>query len=447
MIMNRKNFLLLYCTAFLLLLGACRPNTQPSGKPVYMWFDCEANYERLSHPDSIQYYLEKVKSIGITDVVVDVKSIMGEVLYQSSYAPYMGEWKGVERSPDYDMLGHFIEKGKQLGLGVHASLNVFSGGHNFHQRGIIYDEHPEWQSQNYWIDSIIPISTMSWNYNGMLNPALPEVQEYQLNILKEFAGKYPELKGVVLDRVRYDGITSDFSDFSKKAFEQYAGLTVTNFPDDILYWEKNEQGEPQWKPGKHFNKWIEWRASVIYNFLKKARAEMKAVNPDLLFGDYTGSWYPLYYELGVNWASKNYNPAAEYDWATPEYKNYGYAELLDVYMSGLYFNEVTMEEVEKMNQAAMEKRSEAAMGKGREYWYSVEGSARLAKSVLQGAVPLTGSIYVEQYDKDPEQFKRAVSMALEQSDGLMIFDLVHLVKRNWWQELKQAIDATKDQQK
>ena len=70
----------------------------------YMWFDCEANYATLSHPDSIKFYLEKCKDLGFGNVVVDVKSIMGEVLYDSEIAPYMGDWEGVERPRDYDML-------------------------------------------------------------------------------------------------------------------------------------------------------------------------------------------------------------------------------------------------------------------------------------------------------------------------------------------------------
>ncbi len=437
----RNSHLFLYLFGLTFILGSCQnPEDNSQDKPVYMWFDCEANYERLSYPDSIQYYLEKVKAVGVTDVVVDVKSIMGETLFTSDYAHFMGEWKGVTRSEEYDVLGLFIEKGALLGLGVHASLNVFSGGHNFFDRGIIYEEHPDWQSQNYWDNQIIPISQMKWKYNGMLNPALPEVQDYQLNILKEVTQKYPRLKGVVLDRARYDGITSDFSDFSKHTFEAYSGIEVENFPNDIIYWEKDEAGKPVWKPGQHFNQWIEWRASVIYNFIKRARTEMKAINPDLLFGDYTGAWYPVYYELGVNWASHQYDPSLEYDWATPAYKNYGYAELLDVYMSGLYFTEVTIEEVEKMNEEAMKNRTEDAMGKGREYWYSVEGSARLANSVVMEAVPITGSLYVEQYAKDVEQFKRAVSMALNSTDGLMIFDIVHVINLGWWNELKEAIE-------
>ncbi|MDG5799161.1 alpha amylase family protein [Marinilabiliaceae bacterium ANBcel2] len=409
-------------------------------KEMFMWFDVEANFERLSYPDSIAYYLDKVKEAGFTDVVLDIKSITGEVTYQSDYAPYMKDWHGVERDVKYDLPRIFIDESKKRDLKVHASLNIFSGAHNFYERGIIYtDEYAHWQSQNYWEGEIIPISEMHWNYNGMLNPALPEAQQYQLAILQEVATKYSDFDGILLDRGRYDGITSDFSLESKKMFEEYSGITVNDFPDDILYWEESND-EYEWKRGQYFNKWIEWRAMVIHDFFRDARETIKNVNPDIGFGAYTGAWYPVYYELGVNWASKNYDPSQYYDWATEDYKNSGYAEMLDIYLSGLYFFEVTIAEVEAMNQEAMRTRGEAAMGEGRDYWYSVEGSAQLAKEVTKGVVPLTGTLYVDQYQQDSEQFERAVAMALRESDGLGIFDIVHIIDKDWWDVLKRGID-------
>lgn len=36
-----------------------------------------------------------------------------------------------------------------------------------------------------------------------------------------------------------------------------------------------------------------------------ARKEVKAANPKVSFGTYTGAWYPSYYEVGVNFASKS----------------------------------------------------------------------------------------------------------------------------------------------
>ena len=185
-----KKLLLIWLAAFAAV--SCAQEKQPP-KPLYMWFDCEANYATLSHPDSIRYYVSKIHDMGFTDVVVDVKSIMGETLYKSDIAPYMGEWEGVTRPENYDLLGYFIEEGHKLGMRVHGSLNVFAGGHNYFDRGIIYGDHADWQSQVYTEGKIVPISEIKSNYNGMLNPANPEVQEYELAILKEFAGKYPEI--------------------------------------------------------------------------------------------------------------------------------------------------------------------------------------------------------------------------------------------------------------
>ena len=334
-----KTFLAAF--AALALLISCKSTEKEAVNHNYMWFDCEANYATLSHPDSIRYYLQKSKDLGFGNVVVDVKSIMGEVLYDSEIAPYMGDWEGVERARDYDMLGYFIEYGHEMGLKVFGSLNVFAGGHNYFDRGVVYMDKAAWQSICYHNGVLTPISEIKSNYNCMMNPSNPEVQEYQIEILKEFARKYPEVDGLIFDRVRYDGITADFSELSKKQFEEYAGVTVENFPEDILSWY-DEEGKLRdtWVLGKYAKEWIEWRAMVIHDFVEKAHAALKEINPDLIIGDYTGAWYPTYWQLGVNWASQEYDPyqVPQYQsWATEDYHKSGYAEMLDVYMTGLYY--------------------------------------------------------------------------------------------------------------
>ena len=410
----------------------------------YMWFDCEANYATLSHPDSILFYLKKTQSLGFDNVVVDMKSIMGEVLYDSSIAPYMGDWEGVERSRDYDMLAYFIEYGHELGMNVFGSLNVFAGGHNYFDRGIIYGDKEDWQSICYINGKLVPISSVKTNYNGMLNPAIPEVQQYQIDILKEFVQKYPELDGLIFDRVRYDEITSDFSELSKKQFEEYAGVEVENFPEDVLSWyDSDGKLRSKWAPGKHFKKWLEYRAMVIHDFVAKAHEELKAINPDLVIGDYTGAWYPTYFHVGVNWASETYDPSQvpEYQWwATEDYHKTGYAEMLDVYMTGLYYTLITKEDVDNAR-GVVGQRSEAGMDNSLTYCYSVEGGAEIAKEITKGVVPVIGSIYVEQYLGDFTPFRPAVEQALKSTDGVMIFDIVHLIKHGLWDELEAAMKS------
>ena len=43
--------------------------------------------------------------------------------------------------------------------------------------------------------------------------------------------------------------------------------------------------------------------------------------------------------------------------------------------------------------------------------------------------------------RDTTQFKRAVEMNLRESDGLMVFDIVHIINRDWWGPLQRAVSA------
>ena len=131
----RKITIVLLSSLLIIALGACKNATPQveNGKPALMWFDAEANFERFSNPDSIDYYLTKIKSLGFTHAIVDVRPITGEVLFDTEFAPKMREWHGYERK-DFDYLGHFIKKAHELGIEVHASLNVFVAGHNYFEQ-------------------------------------------------------------------------------------------------------------------------------------------------------------------------------------------------------------------------------------------------------------------------------------------------------------------------
>ncbi|MCS3255611.1 family 10 glycosylhydrolase [Bacteroides ovatus] len=224
----------------------------------------------------------------------------------------MKEWKGA-KAGNFDYLQYFIKKGHELGLEIHASLNVFCAGHNYFDRGMVYSGHPDWASMVYTPDKgIIPITEEKQKYGAMINPLNEEYRAHILNVLKEVVTKYPDLDGLMLDRVRYDGITADFSPLSREKFEAYIGKKVAKFPEDIFVWKKNTDGKFITQPGKYFQKWMEWRTKNITDFMALARKEVKAANPKVSFGTYTGAWYPSYYEVGVNFASKKYDPAKDF---------------------------------------------------------------------------------------------------------------------------------------
>ncbi|NLD24319.1 MAG: family 10 glycosylhydrolase [Bacteroidales bacterium] len=402
-----------------------------------MWLDATANIQRFNNKDTIDYYLTKLKNLGFTDVVVDMRPISGYVMYDSDIAPKLKKWRGDTIIWSFDYMGYYIEKGHSLGLNIQASLNTFVAGHNHFDKGIIYEEDKlDWASMVYRVDGeIVPITNEKQKYSAMVNPINPEYQDYIISIFKELVQKYPELDGLILDRVRYDGFMTDFSELSKTKFEEYIGKKLENFPGDIYEWKKDELGNDYPHKGKYYMEWLQWRSQNIYDFMAKAREEVKSVNPDISFGTYTGAWYPSYFEVGVNFASKNYDPSKEFDWATQEYKNTGYAELMDLFTVGNYYTTITKEEYMKENP---EVKNETDMEAQSSIWYCVEGSNENLRRVM-GDNKFLGGILADQFYENHDGLTESIKMNLETSDGLMIFDIVHIINKDMWQAVEKGM--------
>lgn len=418
-------------------LAAPRKQCSVNERLKLMWIDLSANWKTFTSPDSVAYYVKKCKDAGFNTLVVDVKGTGSAVAYPSEIAPVLKEWKGITRPDGYDYLGNFINEGHKAGMKVYASFNVFCEGHGIFKRGIVYDSAKDWQSFNYVPGKgIIPSTEIQGKATVFVNPVLPEVRDYERSILVECARKYP-VDGIMLDRTRFDNIQSDFSQYSKKEFEKYIGKKVKHWPEDIYEWVDNGNGGYDRKEGKYFKQWIEWRASIIHDFFESTRRELKAVRPNANLAAYTGAWYPSYFEVGANWASKDYDPSLDFDWATPRYKDYAYAELLDLYTNGNYYKNVTLDEYRRSNHTHMNE-TDSKLSTGEHL--CVEGACLYSRNILKDNA-FCGGLYVEDYGRDAEQFKKAVRMNLKESDGLMIFDIVHIIKRDWWIPLAAAIAA------
>ncbi|MCH4147821.1 MAG: family 10 glycosylhydrolase [Prevotella sp.] len=421
-------FFLIVISAFLSPVSLFAQNK----KSALMWFDGEANFARFSHPDSIDYYLKKCHDLGFTDVVVDVRPITGEVFFKSSHAPMMKDWKGVAR-PDFDYLGRFIQTAHQLGMRVQASLNCFVAGHNYFNRGLIYSHHPEWATIVYTPQGLKSITEQKEKYSAMVDPMNEAFRKHIIGVLQDLVSEYPHLDGIILDRVRYDGIEADFSNHSRKLFEKYVGQQVKHFPEDIFTWKKGNDGKYHVSQGHWFKQWITWRAQNIHDAMVELRKSVKALNPHISFGTYTGAWYPSYYEVGVNFASNTYDPSVDYDWATKQYKKTGYMECLDLYTTGNYYTDITIDDYQHNKHSVWnETDSEAQTGS----WYCVEGSCKKLRGIL-GGHPFIGGLLVDQLYKEPQKLSQSIEMNLKESDGVMLFDIVHLINRpELWKEVE-----------
>ena len=410
-------------------------------RPKIMWLDFSANWTKFSNPDTARYYIKKAADCGFNHLVVDVKATKSVVAYNSDIAPRIKSWKGIDFPENYDYLDTMIAIGRENGMKVLASLNMFCEGTNEEEGGILNGDHKAWETEYYFTDGTIGRADAAEGPGtAFMNPALPEVQDYERSLVLEVVRKY-DLDGVMLDRGRYEGMGSDFSQYSKNKFEEYIGESVENFPQDIFEWVKKDDGSFTRKPGKWYNKWIEWRASVIYDFFKTTREAIKAEKPDMMLGNYTGAWYPSYYEVGVNWAGKDYDASQDFDWATPEYKNYALNELFDLYTNGNYYVDVTLDELHS-HDGRVKNETDSGFSEGDHL--CVEGACDYSRKLLGGR-PFYGGMYVEQYYGDPDRFRRAVKMNLKKSDGFMLFDMCHIIYKDWFDILGKAIAEAEEE--
>lgn len=389
-----------------------------------LWVDFMANGKKLAKKQKQKELVKNAKEAQITHVVVDAKIPFGMTTYQSSLSPHVSTWSD-DRFKDWtnrDFLAEIIKEFNSSGIKVLANLDIFSEGISTSKDGKVY-ENPEWRITYY--DDALTNESSAAEYSDsqtiFVNPINPEVVDYELNIIKEVCSY--SIDGIVLDRCRYPNIYGDFSDLSRKLFEVYIDEEVANWPEDIYTLDKDKNINF----GVLFPKWAEWRAMNIKEFISLARETVKKYNPNYLYADYVGSWFPLYYNEGLNWGSETYESVLE--WTSKTYKKSGFAEQLDFLMTGCYYPEVTIDEARSNNRP--------------EDWYSVEGAADISLEVVNNATPVVASLYLKDYENNPEQFIRAIRMCKEKTNSVMLFDFVYLEDYNWWEILKKELNPMK----
>ena len=260
----------------------------------------------------------------------------------------------------------------------------------------------------------------SWGI--FVNPIGP-ARNYELRIIEEIVSEY-DIDGIVFDRMRYPNLYADFSDAGRESFEKWLGRGLLRWPEDVFVINDVPWLPPV--PGRYYKEWLEWRALQIRNFAEEAVQVVHAAKSDVKVGVYVGSWYESYYDVGVNWGSRDFH--AGYPWMTPGYNRTGFAELFDYVCTGCYYPIPTREEARAL---------------GRPEGATVEAACRLSCEAIGNATHVYGSLYLRDYGGNPEGFRRAIEVVLEHMDGIMLFDLVHVDDCGWWPTVgeKLAIEA------
>lgn len=459
--------------------------------------------------------VQKAKRAGIDALLVDVKPLSGEVLFDSRIAPQLEREEEPETGTPFDLLDAMLSEAHPRGIEVHAAINIFSEGSRQRGFGPAF-QRPEWQAVTYelvrtvtirdrswmleWVDPLIPPDepafytrkhgealegvsgrqyvamsgdkvvgvhlgselpvpmpedggvlsvredasldcrkgdTVIWDsepvfrqsedsrlasYGIFVNPIGP-ARRYEIRVIEELVSNY-ELDGIVFDRMRYPNLYADFGSASREQFEAWLSKGQLLWPTDIFTINSKPWQPPT--PGRYYREWLEWRARQIREFALEATEVVRGLKPEIRVGAYVGSWYDSYYDVGVNWGAPSNKQA--YSWMTPSYRATGYADLFDYICTGCYYPAPT--------------RSEARES-GRPEAHSVEAACDLSNAAVAGECPVYGSLYLLDYHDRPSSLKKALGVAMDRTDGVMLFDLVYLDEYEWWPLLEEQFSRTR----
>jgi hypothetical protein len=200
---------------------------------------------------------------------------------------------------------------------------------------------------------------------------------------------------------------ADFSEITRKKFESFLNsknMKLQNWPGDIYKIES----DGSLTNGSLYNYWWLFRSSLIKEFAAKVRKLVdryaEAKNRKVLLSAYVGSWYEYLYQNGINWASPNFKYDSRLDFPedslyTEQYAQTGYTDLLDFIMIGTYY------------EAAKEINKYITLG----------------NIITNGELPIYAGMALTEIP-DPEVQREVFQAALNNSNGLMLFDLCYT---NW----------------
>lgn len=162
----------------------------------------------------------------------------------------------VLNNASFDPLAYVLDKGHAAGLQIHAWVIVFNAtplDAKLLQRNYIYTNHRDW----------LTVTANGSYLNGdnqfgyFVDPGVPEVQDYLLNVLCNLVVGYPGLDGLHLDYIRYPDKRLGYHPVSVTRYNEYVanGNEIT------------------------FN---EWRIMQVTSFVHRLRGMLKELDNDLL---------------------------------------------------------------------------------------------------------------------------------------------------------------------
>lgn len=397
---------------------------QSTPKQAIMWVEQYVNANVTNTTEKIENLIETAKHAGITAFALDLKGVEGYCSYKKATrtkTDYMdctqNEKKKIEI--EIDFLDEFVNIAHKKEMLVYGSFNFFVEGNISSNDFAIKlpSTHPEWAEVLYSPETKGQcMSVLDMDRKHMLcyvNPANEQVCNFELERVREVLDHY-QIDGVIMDRTRYDNQYADFSDVSRERFERYLeqkGKKLKHWPEDVYFFEDGKN----MVQGPLYIEWLTFRSGIICEFANCLRGVIdtyqKKQNRKIKLAAYVGSWYDLYYQNGVNWASSNfvYQEMLKFpvpELYTDEYAKTSYLDCIDFLMIGCYYDTVDM----------------------------IEKYVTIGNIVVDDKVPMIASLSLPDLDSE-QSLCEATETCMGLSDGVMFFDLCYTE----WESLSKAM--------
>lgn len=197
------------------------------------------------------------KNKGMNALIVQVRPF-GDALYPSERFPWSGILTGTQGvNPGYDPLAYMVTATHQQGLQFHAWVNPLRIQVK-NSPSILATDNPYnlWKADPEKSDWTLDWAETSGKY---YNPAKEAVRQYIADGISEIVQKYP-VDGIQFDDYFYPTTSSEFD---KSSYEEYCKSVETGTTPLAL---------------------LEWRTSNINALVSLVYQEIKAVNPEVVFG-------------------------------------------------------------------------------------------------------------------------------------------------------------------
>ncbi|MFG0320690.1 MAG: glycoside hydrolase family 10 protein, partial [Planctomycetota bacterium JB042] len=218
--------------------------------------------------DDVRRIVRETSDAGFDTLMFQVRG-NGTAFWRSALEPWADELGG--RDPGFDPLAVAVEAAHARGMELHAWVNVmpsWRGATPPSNPAQLYLAHPDW----HWYDRSGTRQPLVDGFYVSLNPCLPEVRRYLVDVCREIVAGY-EVDGLHLDYVRFVDDLVEKDDYPRD-------------PRTVALFHAEHGRLPRSGADREFDR---WKGEQVTKLVRALRAMVDEERPDVVLSAAVGA--------------------------------------------------------------------------------------------------------------------------------------------------------------